>query len=82
ELLRADKLSARLGRQDFGPFSFNIKHAEKVAILGPSGAGKSTLLKLLSRELAAGNGSIHFQARPLASWSLAELSRLRAVLPQ
>ena len=82
ELLHITDLATHLGKQAFGPFNISIACAEKVAILGPSGAGKSTLLKLMSRELVASSGSIQFQSRPLAKWSLAELSRLRAVLPQ
>ncbi|MFZ6680999.1 ATP-binding cassette domain-containing protein [Undibacterium sp. Tian12W] len=81
-LLQLDAVCARLGKKDFGPFNISIGKAEKVAILGPSGAGKSTLLKLLSRELKTSSGDIAFQSRALASWSLMELSRLRAVLPQ
>ncbi|MFZ6718830.1 ATP-binding cassette domain-containing protein [Undibacterium sp. Ji49W] len=82
QLLQLDAVSTRLGKQAFGPFTIHIQSAEKIAILGPSGAGKSTLLKLMSRELSAAEGHIRFQSRPLASWSLQELSRLRAVLPQ
>ena len=82
DLLQLDAVCARLGKKDFGPFNLTIGKTEKVAILGPSGAGKSTLLKLLSRELKTSSGNIVFQSRPLASWSLMELSRLRAVLPQ
>ncbi|MFZ6743510.1 ATP-binding cassette domain-containing protein [Undibacterium sp. JH2W] len=82
DFLQLDAVYARLGKKDFGPFNISIGKAEKVAILGPSGAGKSTLLKLLSRELKTSSGNIAFQSRPLASWSLMELSRLRAVLPQ
>ena len=82
DLLETRELATCLGKQSFGPFNIRIATAEKVAILGPSGAGKSTLLKLMSRELAASSGSISFLSQPLASWSLAELSHLRAVLPQ
>lgn len=66
----------------FGPFHFDIRPGEKIAILGPSGAGKSTLLKLLSGELIPQQGRILYSGYPLQAWQLAQLSRYRAVLAQ
>ncbi|MEC5385443.1 ATP-binding cassette domain-containing protein [Uliginosibacterium sp. H3] len=81
-LLQLDAACMRLGRREFGPFSLNIDQGERIAILGPSGAGKSTLLRLMASELACIRGSALLDERSLASWTLAELSRRRAVLPQ
>ncbi|QUW03927.1 heme ABC transporter ATP-binding protein [Chloracidobacterium validum] len=55
---------------------------EVTALLGPNGAGKSTLLKVLSGDLAPTQGAVYLDGRPLASWSLLERARRRAVLPQ
>ncbi|HWU65400.1 MAG TPA: ATP-binding cassette domain-containing protein [Methylophilus sp.] len=82
ELLALERVTVSLGRQSFGPFTLSIRPGEQVAILGPSGAGKSTLLKLLARELMPTSGQAHFDQRPLSDWSLADLSRRRAILPQ
>lgn len=82
ELLALEQVTVSLGRQSFGPFTLSIRPGEQVAILGPSGAGKSTLLKLLARELMPTSGQAHFDQRPLSDWSLADLSRRRAILPQ
>lgn len=81
-LLALDRVTVMLGKREFGPFTLSIRPGEQMAILGPSGAGKSTLLKLLARELAPAAGQAHFDQRLLADWSLAELSRRRAILPQ
>lgn len=81
-MLQLDAASLSLGRHAFGPFCLQIAAGERVAILGPSGAGKSTLLKLMSRESAPASGQILFKTRMLGDWSLPDLSRHRAVLPQ
>ena len=81
-LLQIDAASLRLGQQTFGAFCIQISAGERVAILGPSGAGKSTLLKLMSRECTPASGQIFFASRALGDWTLHDLSRCRAVLPQ
>ncbi|MFI3245201.1 MAG: heme ABC transporter ATP-binding protein [Ferrimonas sp.] len=50
-------------------------------ILGPNGTGKSTLLKVINGELAKST-SVTFYQQERASWSLPELARSVAVLPQ
>lgn len=52
------------------------------AILGPNGAGKSTLLKCLTGALRPDTGRIVLDGTPLGDYSLAALSRKRAVLSQ
>ncbi|EEF26673.1 metal abc transporter, putative [Ricinus communis] len=81
-MLSLDRVTVKLGQRTFGPFSFAIQPGERVAVLGPSGAGKSTLLKLLARELSPASGHAGFCQQPLQGWSLPDLSRRRAILPQ
>lgn len=81
-LLQLERVVWRLGAQGFGPFTLQVTAGERIAILGPSGAGKSSLLKMLAREYLPASGEIQFKQRPLASWSVLELSQQRAVLPQ
>lgn len=81
-LCHLDHLDLNLGENTFGPFSFTISAGERIAILGPSGAGKTTLLKLLSRDLRSDSGLYEFKGAVIHTWSLYELSRTRAVLPQ
>jgi len=82
KLCKLENLSLRLGVKEFGPFSLEITKGEGIAILGPSGAGKTTLLKLLSHDLKAHLGVYQFKGKKIQDWSLSELSRSRAVLPQ
>jgi iron complex transport system ATP-binding protein len=57
------------------------------ALIGPNGAGKSTLLRLCAGEGQylhglRQEGDILLDARPLTNWTLQELARQRAFLPQ
>jgi iron complex transport system ATP-binding protein len=82
ELMQLDSVGISLGGSSFGPFTLQVALGERIAILGPSGAGKSTLLKLMSHEWKPTSGQILFNGQTLAAWSLPDLSRDRAVLPQ
>lgn len=67
---RADapvRLSARDLRSRFGgPFTFDVRAGECVAIQGPSGAGKSVLLRMLA-DLDPHDGDVLLDGRPAAS---------------
>ncbi|TFH54579.1 heme ABC transporter ATP-binding protein [Glutamicibacter arilaitensis] len=55
---------------------------EVVALVGPNGAGKSTLLAALSGDEPLESGQIMVAGKPLESWSVRQLSRVRAVQTQ
>ena len=59
--------------------SFELRSGEIIAILGANGAGKSTLIAALAGEIVNHSGSILFDRRPLASWSLESLAARRAL---
>ncbi|MGH7506798.1 MAG: heme ABC transporter ATP-binding protein [Longimicrobiales bacterium] len=59
----------------FPPRRFNI-------ILGPNGAGKSTLLRIAAGLLQPSAGAVWYDDRALATFSVEELARKRAVLSQ
>jgi iron complex transport system ATP-binding protein len=81
-LLEFKQVITHEGGHSFGPFNFSLAVGERMAVLGPSGAGKTTLLKLMARDQQAHRGEVFFGARKLVDWSLVDLSRYRAVLPQ
>jgi iron complex transport system ATP-binding protein len=82
KMLLVEGAVKKLGKRSFGPYTFGIHYAERVAILGPNGAGKSTLLKLIAGTHQPSAGRIVFNQRRLADWTLQALSENRAVLSQ
>ncbi len=62
--------------------SLRVRAGELLALAGMNGAGKSTLLKILSGELEPDQGEVRLSGKPLSGWSLRELARQRAVMPQ
>jgi len=72
----------RSGRLVLSGVDFSARHGEVTVILGSNGAGKSTLLRTLTGDLKCSSGSVVFAGRRLEAWSVAELARIRAVVPQ
>lgn len=62
--------------------SLAVRPGEFLVLAGMNGAGKSTLLKILSGELMPDQGEVRLGGRCLSQWSLAELAKYRAVMPQ
>lgn len=62
--------------------SLSIEPGKIISILGPNGAGKSTLMKSLSGDIPAGLTQVELDGRLLNDFSAAELSNIRAVMPQ
>ncbi len=62
--------------------SLRIQPGLFYGVVGPNGAGKSTLLKLLDSYLKPHEGAIFLNDRPLSSYSLRELAREIAMVPQ
>jgi iron complex transport system ATP-binding protein len=81
-MIHCKSISFKLPHHQLGPIDLHIKPGYSYALLGPSGAGKSTFLKLLTRDLSPHLGEIVFDGKSLNQWSLAKLSKRRAVLPQ
>ncbi|MCR2821340.1 ABC transporter ATP-binding protein [Lederbergia panacisoli] len=62
--------------------SFMVGAGELFGILGPNGSGKTTLLKMISGLLAPDHGDIFINKKPLGNYSVKELAKITAVLPQ
>jgi iron complex transport system ATP-binding protein len=63
-------------------FSAEFKAGTITAIIGPNGCGKSTLLAAIAGDLPLTSGAISLNEKDLASYSIAELAKLRSVVLQ
>lgn len=80
-MIRAENLRfAYNQREVLRGIDFKVGEGEFVAILGPNGAGKSTLIKCLAGILRC--DGVFLKGRPLKDYSLRELSRVLAYIPQ
>jgi iron complex transport system ATP-binding protein len=62
--------------------NLSVQPGTFTAIAGPNGAGKSSLLKILSHELTHYKGEVRINNVMASSYTVAQLSAVRAVLPQ
>lgn len=62
--------------------SITVHSGELVALCGPNGAGKTTLLKILAKQLSPSAGTIGYNDIDLDDIAIAELAKIRAVMPQ
>jgi iron complex transport system ATP-binding protein len=70
------------GRPLVKALNWEIQPGECWCVIGRNGAGKSTVLRTLAGLRAADGGRIELQGRALSDWSLSDLARSRAFLPQ
>jgi len=62
--------------------SLHVPHGQMIAFVGPSGSGKTTMVNMLPRLFDPIAGQILIDGTDLRSWSLADLRRNIAVVPQ
>lgn len=62
--------------------SLQLQRGEIMMLMGPNGCGKTTLLKLILRLLPTGSKQIIICDRPQETYSVAELARKIAYVPQ
>ncbi|MBX3604318.1 MAG: ABC transporter ATP-binding protein [Piscinibacter sp.] len=75
-LLRSNLLTRRFGGLTaVGDVSLELRLGEVHAVIGTNGAGKSTLINMLSGELPASSGSIHFDGHDITDWSQPKRAR-------
>jgi len=75
------KLSVN-GKDMLKEVSLVVNPGEFTAIAGPNGAGKTSLLKVMSGEQSKHTGDVTINGIPTTRYSVPDLSRVRAVLPQ
>ncbi|MBX2901051.1 MAG: heme ABC transporter ATP-binding protein [Cyclobacteriaceae bacterium] len=82
-MIEARKIEVSIGGSKLlNGVNLTVQPGTFTAIAGPNGAGKSTLLKILSHELTTYQGEVHLNKVAAASYTVAQLSAVRAVLPQ
>lgn len=62
--------------------SFSVEKGEFLGIIGPNGSGKTTLLKAITRALSLSQGEITLNSQSIESYTIRELARRIAVVPQ
>ncbi len=62
--------------------SFSVPAGKQVALVGSSGSGKSTIASLIQRFYMPTEGQIKFDNKPASDFSLTELRRHMAFVPQ
>lgn len=62
--------------------SMDISAGEVIGLIGPNGAGKSTLMNIMAGDLAPDTGTARLHGKDISAYSMGELARHRAVLPQ
>ncbi|MCW7539639.1 ABC transporter ATP-binding protein [Aquabacterium sp. A7-Y] len=82
-LLSTENLQVRAGvRTLVAGLDWQVKRAERWALLGVNGCGKTTLLRSVAGLLPAAGGSVRYEGQPLQRLSTRELARRRAWCPQ
>ena len=54
--------------------SFSLPKGKVTSLIGPNGAGKSTVMSIISRLIAADNGSVVIEKKDINKWNSKELS--------
>jgi iron complex transport system ATP-binding protein len=81
--MRTLDLSLRIGKRELvSRLTWQVEPGQCWCVIGRNGAGKSTLLRTLVGLRQPDGGSVQIDGRALADWSLLELARQRAYLPQ
>ncbi len=62
--------------------SFDLHQGELLGVIGPNGSGKSTLIRALTRILPLSRGRIALYGTPLQDYTVREVAREVAVIPQ
>jgi iron complex transport system ATP-binding protein len=82
-MIRVENLAGGYGDKNIlNNINVEVKSGEFFGILGPNGCGKTTLLKMISGLLKPDEGNVIIDGKKLSDYTMKELARLMAVLPQ
>src|SRR5690606_5556945 len=62
--------------------SFHVEAGKKLALVGPSGTGKSTIASLILQFYTPTSGSISYDGKDSAAYSLTDIRNQVAIVPQ
>lgn len=83
DAIRVEKFNASVrGVPLLRDIELSVSSGEVLALIGPNGAGKSSLLRAIMGDLHGDTGTVSLAGSNLASYSLVDLARQRAYLPQ
>jgi len=74
--------TTRNGKKLLNKVNVEVHPGKFTAIAGPNGAGKTSLLKVISGESLYDEGEVVINGTPAGKYSVSDLSKVRAVLPQ
>lgn len=81
--LEVRDLGCRYGRRPVvNGVSFSVAEGEFFIVIGPNGSGKTTLIRAVSGGVRPREGEVEIFGRPLRGFSVRELARNVAVVPQ
>lgn len=81
--LEAREITAGYGAEDVvRSVRIALEGGEFVGLIGPNGCGKSTLLRVLSRTLTPRQGEVWLDGKALTQWTMQEIARRIAFVPQ
>ena len=69
-------------KQVLRDISCDFRSGEVTAIAGPNGVGKTTLLKCMARLIVPESGTIVFNGEDITEYSLKEIAKIQAYVPQ
>ena len=82
-VIKANNIHLRVkGKTIINDVSLVLSPGDFHVLLGPNGAGKSSLLNVMSGDKPVSDGQVLYNDRLISHWSLKDLSKTRAVLPQ
>ncbi|WP_421378648.1 adenosylcobinamide amidohydrolase [Bacillus salacetis] len=82
-MIRVENLTGGYGDVNIlNNINVEVKAGEFFGILGPNGCGKTTLLKMISGLLKPETGNVFIDGKEISAYTMKELARLMAVLPQ
>ena len=70
------------GRAILAGIHLETRPGELIGLIGPNGAGKTSLLKILANLMAADQGTVTLDNKPLSDWPLKSLARQMGYLAQ